>query len=110
MLTMSSQEKKVVPTMNLTCNLCAIPVTVGRQRVKTAGGAGDAGRTCQATTARGMGRQNHMSFRSVPVAWSNTRVREIQTGGVKTAICNRQGYKPRNSGRGGAFRVIQGGG
>ena len=96
--------------MKKICSPFVISVTVARQRARTAGGAGDAGRTGQIRTARGMGSQNLMPFHSVPVAWSNTFTREIKTGGVKTAICNGGGYKPRNSGRGGVFRVIQGGG
>jgi hypothetical protein len=78
--------------------------------VKTAGGAGDTAGSGPMTTVRGMGVVFLRPFHSVPVAWCNAFTREIRAGGVKTAIYNRRGYKPRNSGRGGVFRVIMQGG
>jgi hypothetical protein len=110
MLTMSSREKKVVPTMKIICSPCVMPVTAGRRHVKTAGGAGDTAGSGPMTTVRGMGGRFPSTVSQCTGAWCNAFTREIRAGGVKTAIYNRRGYKPRNSGRGGVFRVIMQGG
>ena len=89
MLTMSSQEKKVVPTMKIICSPFAMPVTVVRLHARTDGGAdpgwaGDATGDCPRTVARGMGVANLMSFHSVPVGWSNARTPLFDLGGSKS--------------------------